>query len=169
MRYDKVSSPEDAQQCQQWLEYCGNNGYYAKSYMYPVPGGSIIAVSTPESTNRMYANMEKNARMEAIERPAWADYHVYRFQGLGLMNFHGITDPQYSGMKLDGTLWDELQKVYQGQNRKFKAPCIMSGDDADSLREILLELRINVWLEITTGHSMLVYRGIDAYVKVSYS
>ncbi len=103
-----------------------------------------------------------------IHTPAWYRYQVYRFSGLSVLNFHGVTDGRYGGTLLPDSLGEFVRRQCPERGMPYIQGPILGGHDADTLRAHLGELGIKVWVEITTGNSYLAYRGLDVYIKAPF-
>ena len=133
--------------------------------MFTLAGYTFLAVSTPLSTRQGADNVFRNFMNAPILTPAWYRYEVYRYVGLSLLNFHGITDSRYEGTLLEDSLGVFIGRQYEAQGKAYVQGPILGGYDADSLRYHFGEIGIKCWVEITTGLSYLAYRGLDVYIK----
>ena len=127
----------------------------------------IVACSTAE-TNRMQS-VHSVLPGQELRDLAWMYLQCWRFNGLALLNFQGMTDPAYAQSASPiGTL-QELLDVNAGVlgigdwRREFGF--LRGGPYLGGLRALLLRAGTPVWLEIASGSSRRVYAGLDVFVR----
>ncbi len=133
--------------------------------MFMLSGYTFLAVSSGESTRQNHDNVFLNSMNAPVLTPSWSRYQVFRYVGLSILNFHGVTDARYEGTLLPVSLGEFIRQQYQERDLPYLQGPILGGHDADSLRAHLGALGIKVWVEITTGSSYNAFRGLDAYIK----
>ena len=165
MAFERTESPQHRGMIRDWLQYVSTNSNWCKAYMFMLSGYTFMAVSTGESTRQNHDNVFQNFIGSPVLIPSWSRFQVYRYVGLSVLNFHGVSDSRYQGTLLPVSLGDFIREQYRERDLPYMQGPILGGHDADSLRAHFGALGIRVWVEITTGNSYLAFRGLDAYVK----
>ena len=164
MAFDQTDKPEHKRMIVEWLQYHKDNSCWCKAYLFASGNSTYMAVSLGMSTKQLRANDFHKFR-NGIHTPAWYHYHVYRYQGLSLMNYHGLADSRYEGTLLSEKLGEFIRRQYHERGVAYSLGASSGGYDADSLRSQLGQLGIKVWVEVTSGYSYLAYRGLDVFIK----
>ena len=160
-------------QAKQWHETVANEGYFATAIKIPWQRegvkGMLLAVSTALSTRVSAEKKAVNNVGGIITNPEWLYYEVWWYPGLALLNWSGITDTTYQGTELGMLLGDVLNVVCISRGMtdwKERFCCIRGGFFRESLRQLLVSIGIQNWLEITSGFSWRGYAALDLYIRV---
>ena len=167
--FDRVGmGSTEAVEVYKYLKFALENSYFTKSYMFTLPGTNLtyLAVSTAASTQQMQANVFENSINAPVRVPSWTKYAVWEYRDLSIMNFHGVTQSLYQGYRLQEDLGAWIRSQHTRLGKVFMQTPIVGGIDHDSLRVAFATLGIPFWLEITVGHSLLAFCGLDVYVKI---
>ena len=171
-----TQGPWDMANGRAWYDRSHNGSYFATAIVFPLivagMSGLVVAVSTADSdriqtahdaaTTGHHAGMINNVA-------AWLWYCCYFYPGLSLLNWAGITDPQYGTMRpvgLLGELIDEycMRSGFGEWRTRFSA--VRNGVYMQGLRDLFRHLSIAVWIELISGYSRREYAGLDMYCRI---
>ena len=154
----------------EWLIHVSDNKYFATAIMAPMvfkgAAGILLAMSTSMSTWQDKYNHNEHQLGRGIQLPHWFHFDVWWFPGMALLNFAGIQQAQFQGMKLPGNFGQFLQATCMAQKVMFPTQIMYRGPALGPLRGLLQQLSVSAWLEFTVGSSYKEYRGLDAYVRI---
>ncbi len=158
-------------ECIHWCQHVFQNGYFAKSFLLPVSrdgaSGVLFAISTSETCRMSKVNFDLQQSGRIIDNPEWLHMPVWWFRGMSVMNFCFL-DSEYQGHELPETFGQILEgmcreKSVLGWPEQYCR--IEGGHYLASLRDLLPELGIANWVEVTSGHSWHAFRGLDVYFR----
>ena len=162
--------PEAKPTAAQWYAHLYNDAHFTKTFVIPLVFGGrqciIVASSTAASARAYRSGMAENQAGRMLVDPEWLHFDVFQYEGLAMMNFRGLTGPH---VKLPGTLGNFLDGIFhsRGQPRWRDKYCMAThGMYLDGLRQLLIDLGIGLWLEITAAHSWLALYGLDIYIRM---
>ena len=130
--------------------------------------GSIVFVSTPESTNNGKQNYMRNLLGITITDPSWMYLSVWWYPGMVPNNFAGIVDSRFQMQELGiARTFFEAECRSRGMvNWEEQFSRVSHGHHRDPFRRLLVAIGIEVWVEYTFGYSYHAYCGLDAYQRI---
>jgi hypothetical protein len=154
----------------QWYSRCFMNKAYGTAVVFPLVIDGvhcIIAACSTAETNCMQG--EHGTADGIINNPAWTRNLCYRYDGLALLNWRGLTDPMYAQSAQDIGYLQDLLYIHCPRagipdwRRQFGQ--LRGGPYLGGLRDLLRRLGVPVFFEIASGSSRIVYAAFDVYVR----
>ena len=153
-----------------WYERCYVNMAFGTAVVFPLlinGDDCIIAACSTSETNSMQGH--HSSAVGIIHEPAWMRNLCYKYNGLALLNFEGLTDPKYAeSAQPIGYLQDLLDEYCPSvgiPDWRQRYGQLRGGPYLQGLRELFRRLEVPVFLEISSGSSRRVYAGFDVYVR----
>ena len=154
----------------EWYDRSHRYAVFATSIIFPFNlqgrAGLVCAVSTAESTRIQ----QRHPPGIEITHPGWLHYTCYFCPGLCMLNWQGMTGPEYGASQdplgILGDLLDKLCAANGMRDWRNMFAVVRNGPYLGGLRNLLRRLGVPVWLELASGSSRRIYAGLDVFVRV---
>ena len=80
-----------------WYERCFGNKAFGTAVVFPLRINGVDCIIAACSTSETNTMQEYHSSVDGIiHEPAWMRNLCYQYNGMALMNWQGLTDPQYA-------------------------------------------------------------------------